>query len=151
MLSCDRLGRGANARESLSPGELGRRGYHRSEAGSARRYYVRATLDSRQRLLPGLRYACPARLLRVGDDHGRRIARLLAEALDKIRRAKVDVCAVRRYMRTRFNMMVTTKRYHRSPQLALEARLEMPGGGLGGAKRASSSGLPPTVLEGLAQ
>ena len=85
----DGLGRRANVRESLSPRELGRRGYHRSEAGSARRYYVRATLDSGQRLLPGRRNALPPRLRRVRSNHDRRLARRRSEALDEVRRAEV--------------------------------------------------------------
>ena len=85
----DGLGRGANVRESLSPGELGRRGYHRSEAGSARRDYWRATLDASQRLLPGRRDTLPARLRRVRGNHDRRLARRRSQALDEVRRAKV--------------------------------------------------------------
>ena len=85
----DGLGRRANVRESLSPGELGRRGYHRSEAGSARRYYVRATLHAGQRLLPGRRDTLLARLRRVRGNHDRRLARRRSEALDEVGRAKV--------------------------------------------------------------
>ena len=89
VFSCDGLGRRANVRESLSPGELGRRGYHRSDAGSARRDYWRATLDASQRLLPGRRDTLPARLRRVRGNHDRRLARRRSEALDEVGRAKV--------------------------------------------------------------
>ncbi len=94
MFSRDGLGRRSNVRESLSSGEIGGRGVlggrcHRSGAGSARRYYVRAPLDPRQGLESGLCYAFPARLRGVCGNHDRRLARRRSEALDEVRRAEV--------------------------------------------------------------